>query len=149
MYTPLLILCVLSVIGSACGIYYGFGLAGIASMTRSDIESTLASVGFGADSQMIDHMLALAELGPWFVVFNIVEIVGVVLVLRGLWAGFHVYTVSQIGLAGIMVIAMGFSVSLMSILWNAAWVMLYLNLMRRAGIAPGSDGEGNKPTTNV
>lgn len=147
MYTPLLIVCVLSLIGAAFGIFYGFGLIGVSAMSRADIEGALSAAGFADDGQIVEQMLLLSDLGPWFVVFNIIEIVGVVLVLRKLWAGFHVYTVSQIGLAGLMVIAVGFSGALVSILWNAAWVLIYLNLMRRASMtndAGGSAHEGGE-----
>lgn len=137
MYTPLLIVCILSFIGATCGIFYGFGLIGVSAMSHTDIQNALAAAGFGDDGQLIGQMQTLIALGPWFVVFNIVEIVGVALVLRRMWAGFHVYAVSQIGLAGLMVISVGFSGALVSILWSAAWVLIYYNLMRRASV--GSD----------
>lgn len=138
MYTPLLIVCILSFIGATCGIFYGFGLVGVSAMSHTDIQNALAAAGLGGEGQLIEQMQTLIALGPWFIVFNIIEIVGVVLVLRRLWAGFHVYAVSQIGLAGLMVISVGFSGALVSIMWNAAWVLIYYNLMRRASI--GSDG---------
>lgn len=141
MYTPLLIICILSVVGATCGILYGFGLCGVSEMSSADIHNALAAAGLGGDSMLIEQMRILADLGPWFVVFNIIEIVGAVIAMRRLWVGFHVYTVSQIGLAGLMVIAVGFSGALISIMWNAAWVLIYYNLMRRATIKDnGSDG---------
>lgn len=144
MYTPLLIVCILSIIAATFGIIYGFGLMGLATMSRSDLESALAATGFGTDSQMLDQMLTLVDLGPWFIVFNIIEIVGVVLLLRMLWPGFHVYAASQIGLAGLMVIAVGFAGALVSIMWNAAWVLIYFNLFRRAEMqSNANDNQGN------
>lgn len=150
MYTPLLIVCILSIIAATFGVMYGFGLIGLASLTRSDLESALEATGFGSDSQMLDQMFTLVDLGPWFIVFNIIEIVGVVLLMRMLWPGFHIYAASQIGLAGLMVIAVGFAGALVSIMWNAAWVLIYFNLFRRAEVYAnqnnGNQGDDSLPT---
>lgn len=149
MYTPLIVLCVLSIIAATIGIFYGFGMSGMAAMSRADIENALSMAGFGDQPELVDQMLTLADLGPWFVVFNIVEIIGVVLIMRGLWMGFHVYTASQIGLVGLLVIAVGLAASVVSIMWNLAWVMLYYNLMRRAEIAhDGANGNGDLPSNS-
>ena len=143
MSSLLIILCVLSIIGASFGVFYGFGLAGIAAMPRADIESALAATGFGSEPQLVDQMLLLADMWPWFIAFNAIELVGVIMLLRKAYAGFHVYAASQVGLAGLMVISVGFSGALISILWNALWVMLYFNVLRKA---PLDDGRGdNEP----
>ena len=112
-------------------------------MPRADIESALAATGFGSEPQLVDQMLLLADMWPWFIAFNAIELVGVIMLLRKAYAGFHVYAASQVGLAGLMVISVGFSGALLSILWNALWVMLYFNVLRKA---PLDDGRGdNEP----
>ncbi len=132
MYTPLLILCVLSLIGSFGGILYGMGLSSLAAVSEAELSQSLSMFGMESNAQMIDQMVTLIELGPLFIVFNIVEVVGVIMVMRGNNVGFHIYAASQIGLAGLMVITSGWAGSMLYILWNALWVMLYKRVMKSA-----------------
>lgn len=74
----------------------------------------------------------MAGLGVYFSFFNVVEIVGLVFLLLGRRLGFHVYAASQIGLAGLFVMAFGLAGSLTFIVWNLLWVLIYLRLTRLA-----------------
>ncbi len=132
MYTPLLILCILSLIGSFGGILYGMGLSSLANVSKAELADSLSMFGMGSNAEMIDQMTTLIELGPLFIVFSIIEIIGVVMLMRGKGIGFHLYAASQIGLAGLMVISSGWAGSMLYILWNAFWVMTYWRVIKSA-----------------
>ena len=140
MYTPLVVLCVFSIIGSVLGIFYGFGMVNVASMSADNIREMLEMTGMGADDQMVSLIISFASMGPWLIVFNILELAGVIIMMRAKWIGFHLYTAAQIGLAGLLVISMGMSNSFASILWNALWVLIYFRLMKSAEAAANDNG---------
>ncbi len=108
------------------------GLSSLAAVSEAELSQSLSMFGMESNAQMIDQMVTLIELGPLFIVFNIVEVVGVIMVMRGNNVGFHIYAASQIGLAGLMVITSGWAGSMLYILWNALWVMLYKRVMKSA-----------------
>lgn len=132
MYPLLLILCILSLIGSLGGILYGMGLSSLAAVSSAELSKSLAMFGMESNTEMINQMTTLIELGPLFIVFNIVELTGVIMIMRGNGIGFHIYAASQIGLAGLMVITSGWAGAMLYILWNAFWVMTYWRTIKSA-----------------
>lgn len=132
MYPLLLILCILSLIGSFGGILYGMGLSSLAAVSSAELSQSLSIFGMESNTEMISQMTTLIELGPLFIVFNIVEIAGIIMIMRGNGIGFHIYAASQIGLAGLMVITSGWAGAMLYILWNAFWVMTYWRTIKSA-----------------
>lgn len=131
MYPLLLILCILSLIGSLGGILYGMGLSSLAAVSSAELSKSLAMFGMESNTEMINQMTTLIELGL-FIVFNVVELAGVIMIMRGNGIGFHIYAASQIGLAGLMVITSGWAGAMLYILWNAFWVMTYWRTIKSA-----------------
>ncbi len=145
MYAPLVILCIFSIIGSALGVFCGFGMMNVATMSAANIREMLAMTGMASDDQLVELIMAFASMGPWMIAFNILELAGVVLMIRARWIGFHLYTAAQIGLAGLLVISVGFSGSIVSILWNATWVLIYFRLIKSAEAAANNGGDTPAP----
>ena len=129
---PLVIACIFSLIGSVGGILYGFGLSAISQFSHSEVSDILTAQGVEASSDIVGGVFAIGGLGVYFSFFNVVEIVGLVFLLLGHRLGFHVYAASQIGLAGLFVMAFGLAGSLTFIVWNLLWVLIYLRLTRLA-----------------
>lgn len=131
-HLPLVVTCIFSLIGSVGGIIYGFGLSSITQFSASEVSDILTAQGVETSSDVVRAVFAMAGLGVYFSIFNVVEIFGLAFLLLGRRLGFHVYAASQIGLAGLFVIAFGLAGSLTFIVWNLLWVLVYLRLTRLA-----------------
>lgn len=119
------ILYIFSIVGAIVGIFYGYSLMTIQDMSTADMQSALSMAGFANDDVMLGQIMSLSRMWPWFIVFNIVELVGLILMMRSNRIGLHFYAAAQVGLSALMIINFGVSASLVSIIWNVLWVVVY------------------------
>ena len=131
------VLCILSSIASVIGVFYGLLMISIqdipAEEARKAMEETrvmMDSHGMDTTQVTLDMVYAIARQGQWFALFNLIEIVGLTLLVRGKFAGFHLYAASQLGVTGVFAIAIGFSSSLSYLIWNAIWVAVYYRVSK-------------------
>lgn len=137
----LTVVAVMSIAASLLGILYGMSLSVIVQMPRSEILDALASQQM-ATPEVVDGVFALARLGNFYALFNLLELGGLVLLLAHRRLGFHFYAAAQAGTAGLFVIAFGLSASLALVLWNLLWVYVYLRLVKSAfADEPGGGGD--------
>lgn len=131
----LLAVCVLSicaiVVASLTDICFMF----YASMPRQQIEEMLALSGQELPTEQIDMVLNIVGYGVYHMIFNVVELVGVVLLLMRKFVGFHFYAASQIGYCAVSYMAFGIAGSMSLIFINLMWVVLYFLLSRYLGAA--------------
>lgn len=119
------ILYIFSIVGAIVGIFYGYSLMTIQDMSSADMQSALSMAGFANDDVMLGQIMSLSRMWPWFIVFNIVELAGLILMMRSNRIGLHLYAAAQVGLSALMIINFGVSASLVSIIWNVLWVVVY------------------------
>lgn len=128
--TPLVVVCVLSIIASVFGIFYGLGLSAAGTMDRNEMIKIMMQQGLSQMPQtdletVVDSIVELARMSNFYILFNILEVVAIGMLLRGKTIGFHFYTGSQIGQTGIYIIVMGIWNCSLIILWMLFWIMIY------------------------
>lgn len=136
--TFLIVLSILSIIASVIAILYDISL-----MTLSDdklneaikiAKETFAQMqGIEMQQEQINLFYKMVDNALYHFIFNVIEIIGLIILLTKRTIGFHIYAASQIGIAWLAYMAFGaggFSiifVSLMCILiyWNATRILEY------------------------
>ena len=120
------IMCGLSALASMVGVFYGLLIMGIqgipaeeARRAMEETHSMMVSHGLDSSQVTIDAVYAIARVGGWFALFNLVEIIGLTFLVNGRFAGFHLYAASQLGVTGVFAIAIGLSSAFSYLLWNA------------------------------
>lgn len=141
---PLTVVAVLSVTASLLGILYGMGLAAIVQMPRSEILAALSAQQM-ATPEVVEGVFALARLGNFYALFNLLELAGLVMLLARRRPGFHFYAAAQVGTAGLFVIAFGFSASIAFVLWNVVWIYVYARLVKSAFAEAPRQVGGDRP----
>ncbi|MBQ2321420.1 MAG: hypothetical protein II375_02545 [Bacteroidales bacterium] len=129
--TILNITSIASIVASVVAIIYGLCLTAVRSISRSELNDVLEMQGVPQDGEFVDTMFLLAELGGYYSLFNVLEVVALTFVLLGKRIGFHLYVAAQIGCIGLLVMVAGVAESISYILWNAVWCLLYWNLIFR------------------
>ena len=123
------IIYMLSLIGSAIGIFYGIGYRSIGEMPEEEIVKVLTEFGLDTSDQVIGTIYRFAANGVYYALFNILEIIGVGMLMRGDKRGFHAYAASQIGAVGVMTIVAGGGATTY-ILWCGLWTYIYYKMMQ-------------------
>lgn len=126
----LICLCVLSIIAVAATSVYDLMLLLVRQYSPSQLREMMSSMGQQVEKEQLDLVFSMAEYSVYHFIFNIVELVGVIMLLMRRGMGFHVYAAAQIGLC--WVAAVGFqSAFQQTIFLSVIWIVAYYLAMRR------------------
>lgn len=131
-------LCVLSIIAIAATSVYDLMLLLIHQYSPSQLHEMMSSMGQQVEKEQLDLVFSMADYSVYHLIFNVVELVGVILLLTRRSVGFHVYAAAQIGLC--WVTAVGFQAAFQqTIFLSVIWVVAYYLAMRRMVGSENSD----------
>lgn len=129
--TPLLIICVLSLISVACSLLTDMMFSYYESMPRQQLEQMMSSVpGQTSTTEVMDMLIKLISVAKYHLLFCLVELVGIVLLLMRKYIGFHFYVASAIGHSYVFYMVAGFNGAMSTIFLNLMWVLLYFRFSK-------------------
>ncbi len=118
-------MCLISLLAAIFCVLYGFALTSLTSLPAETMTEIIKKYNFDNTPEMISAIYGLASNGVYFATFHVLEIVGLALLIRGRYVGFHIYAASQLGVFGIFVIVFGFLACLSFLVWNVCWILVY------------------------
>ena len=126
----LVALCVLSVVAVVATSVFDLMLIIVNQYSPSQMREMTAAMGQEVETEQLDIVFSMAGYAVYHLIFNLVELAGVILLLTRRGVGFHVYAASQIGLC--WVAAVGFESMLMqTIFLSFIWIVAYYLATRR------------------
>lgn len=126
----LVALCVLSIVAVVATSVFDLMLIVVNQYSPSQMREMTAAMGQEVETEQLDIVFSMAGYAVYHLIFNLVELAGVILLLTRRGVGFHVYAASQIGLC--WVAAVGFESTLMqTIFLSFIWIVAYYLATRR------------------
>lgn len=129
---PLNIVAIFSIVGCVIGIFYGLCLNYIQTLSHAEVEQIVAAQGLAQGEEVVGSIFELSRIGNFYALFNVLEIVALVIILFGKRVGFHVYAAAQLGFVGLMVMIFGVVGFVTYILWCILWCYIYWVLIQNA-----------------
>ncbi len=126
----LLVVCILSIVAVLGSCFFDFAFYYCSTIPRTDIYQMLSMQGQKFDQQQMDMAIDMFGYAQYHLVFNVLELVGLLFLLFRRFIGFHIYAASQIGFSYVAYLALGLNESASVIFFNLMWVLLYFMLSR-------------------
>ncbi len=123
--TALLVMCILSIVAIAFTSMMDLVFMYSATIPRETVKEMLEMQGQMYESAQIDMVMNVFSYGQYHLLFNVLELAGVIFLLARRFVGFHIYAASQIGFCYVSYMAMGLSGSGSMIFFNLLWTLLY------------------------
>ena len=104
-------------------------LEGVGKETFRQAYSSMSNVNF---EEVYSFAVAMINNSWIHLLFNIVELVGVVMLFIRRWVGLHFYIASQIGFSYVAFVTFGFGGTLEFIFMSLLWIIIYIIAVRKA-----------------
>lgn len=140
----ILVLCIISLIAVVFTTLYDLMLMVYLSMSDAEIKQFVSESPMASrfNSDMLYMLLDIIHNSWIHLLFNVVEAVGLIMLLRRKWVGLHVYIASQIGLMWVTVVVFGMS-GLLFYIVGIIWIVVYVKFVGRAKEDEALADEGN------
>ncbi len=102
----------------------------VTQMPYEEVKHVLEESGAGFTEEQIAQCFNVYSQAPYHLVFNILELVGVVLLMKRKYIGFHLYAASQIGFCYVSYLAFGIELGASLIFFDLLWVLIYFYFSR-------------------
>ncbi len=123
--TSLLILCILSIIAVAVAGVMDAAFLVVAQMPVEDIKNILDAQNQAFSSEQLEMCINVYQSAGYHLIFNALELVGLILLLTERFIGFHFYAASQVGLCYVAYSAFGLDSASTMIFFNLMWIVIY------------------------
>lgn len=133
--TILIVFGSLSLVASVVSVFYDLILMATPPEMMTEIlaqakEMTKNLQGTELKPEQEQLFYTMLEYAKYHLIFNVLEIAGVIMMLAKRYAGFHVYAASQIAICGITYLAMGMG-GLLIIVISLFCILIYRNLTKQ------------------
>lgn len=140
----ILVLCIISLIAVVFTTLYDLMLMVYLSMSDAEIKQFISESPMASrfNSDMLYMLLYIIHNSWIHLLFNVVEAVGLIMLLRRKWVGLHVYIASQIGLMWVTFVVFGMS-GLLFYIGGIIWIVVYVKVVGRAKEDEALADDGN------
>ena len=130
----LIVLCVLSLVSVFFTSLFDLYLMLLEGVGKETFRQAYSSISMPNVNFEEVYSFAVAMINnSWIhLLFNIVELVGVVMLFIRRWVGLHFYIASQIGFSYVAFVTFGFGGALEFIFMSLLWIIIYIIAVRKA-----------------
>lgn len=129
----LLVLCIISFVAVFFTSLYDLMLIPVSAISDGELMNMINQSPMSAQftSDMLGMLRKLTGNAWLHLLFNVVEVVGLIMLLCKRWVGLHVYIASQIGLMYVTFVVFGMG-GILIYLTAILWIVLYICAVRSA-----------------